>query len=84
MLVASSRNLKNVANCIEFAKYVTASTYLDHSACNDAKTYGIQAFKFEPIESISIKMEMTTAPLVAGLKALQQPLLIRSDTAELN
>ena len=83
MTIASSRNLKNVTNRIEFGKSTSAATFFDHRITNDVKTYGIQAFELEPIETISIKMDMTMAQLDADLKALQQLVLVRSDPVEL-
>ena len=83
MLIASSRNLKNVANHVEFAKATNATTFFDHRISADVKTYGIQAFSFEPIETISIKPDMTTAQLDDDLKALEELVLLRFDPADL-
>jgi hypothetical protein len=83
MLIASSRNLKNVANRIVFAKSTNATTFFGHRISNDVKTYGIQAFTFEPIETLSIRPDMTTAQLDADLKALEELVLLRFDPADL-
>jgi hypothetical protein len=83
MLIASSRNLKNVANRIEFAKSTNATTFFDHRISNDVKTYGIQSFTFEPLETISVKQDMTTAQLDADLEALEALVRLRFDPADL-
>jgi hypothetical protein len=83
VLIASSRNLKNVANRIEFAKSTNATTFFDHRISAEVKAYGIQAFTFEPIETISVKPDMTTAQLDADLKALEELVLLRFDPADL-
>src|SRR6185503_9318369 len=39
VLIASSRNLKNVANRIEFAKSTNATTFFDHRISAEVKAY---------------------------------------------
>ena len=82
-LIASSRNLKNVANRIEFAKSTNAGNFFDHRLSNDVKAYGIHAFTFEPIETISVKPDMTSDQLDADIKALEELVLIRFDPVDL-
>lgn len=83
LLIATNRNLKNIAGRIDFAKSTNATTFFDHRLKHDVQTYGVQAFTFEPLETLSIKPEMTAAQIDADLKELEALVRQRFDPADL-
>ena len=82
-LITSNRNLKNIAGRIDFAKSTNATTFFDRRLKDDIAQYGAQAFVFEPLETLSIKPEMTPAQIDADLKELEALVRQRFDPAEL-
>lgn len=82
-LIASNRNLKNITGRIDFAKSTNATSFFDHRLKQDVQQYGVQAFAFEPLETLSIKPEMTAAQIDADLKELESLVRQRFDPAGL-
>jgi len=83
LLIASNRNLKNIAGRIDFAKSTSTTSFFGHRLKDDLQQYGVHSFTFEPLETLSIKPEMTAAQIDADLKELEALVRQRFDPAEL-